>query len=182
MTRVRTLAVALSFAVAVVGGACSSDDSGAPAEPSDADATEVLEVLADDVIIPSYETLVTALDALAGDIDALCAEPSAAALDAAREAWREVTTAWRGTRAAGVGPAMDRRIAASVGFVARPADIDELLAGTDPVDVAGLASAGAAVKGISALEVALFGEGSDALAEGDPRRCAYLASVDPDRR
>jgi predicted lipoprotein len=73
---------------------------------------------------------------------------------------------------------MERRLAAAIGFPARTASIDDLLASTEPVDTDGLGAAGAAVKGIAALEIGLFGPGSDVLAgpEG-ARRCTYLASA-----
>jgi uncharacterized protein len=181
-THTRAAALALTLSLTVAGVACSSSaDDGDPADTSPAgggDRTAVLETLADEVIVPSYEALVAALEQLEADTDALCAAPSIATLDTARAAWRDVSTAWRGTRASGIGPARDRRLAASIGFLARDDAVRALLAGSDPVDEAGLASAGAAVKGISAMEIGLFGEGSGRLAvPGDPRRCTYVASV-----
>jgi predicted lipoprotein len=180
-TRTRAIALVLALSVAGTGLACSdgADGGDGEADPSRAaGTTAVLEVLADDVIIPSYEALAGALEQLEADVEALCAAPSAEALAVARASWRATAASWRDTRASGVGPAMDRRLAASIGFLARPAAVDELLSGSDPVDPAGLEAASAAVKGLSALEIGLFGAGSEALADpGDPRRCTYLSSV-----
>ena len=138
----------------------------------------MLAAAADEVIVPSYEALVAAFDALAAELDELCAEPSTEQLEAARAAWRELAVAWRHTRAGGVGPAMDRRLASAIAFAARPDAVADLLAGTDPVDEAGVDAAGAGVKGIVALEIGLFGDGSEELATPEgARRCEYLTSV-----
>ena len=182
MSRARSIAVTLCVSFALTGFACSDDPDDGSASgttaASSANATAVLEAVADEVIIPSSGALVASLEQLGDDIDALCAAPSANALATARTSWQGVASAWRATRPSGVGPAMDRRLAAAIGFQARDESIDELLAGADPVDPGRLDAAGAAVKGISALEIGLFGAGSDTLADpGDPRRCEYLASA-----
>ncbi len=169
MSARRALAVLL-----LAPGALACSDDG----PPQVDASFVLESLADGVIIPAYEDLVLALDQLTGDVDAFCDAPDPDKLDQARDGWRAVATAWRHTRAMGVGPAMDRRLNATIGFLARSDSIEQLIAGSDPVDAAGIRDAGAAVKGISALEVVLFGDvpttGADT---GLDRRCDYVASV-----
>ena len=111
--RLRLLVPLLVVALGV--GACSDDE---PADDSDA-AVEVEDVLvaaADEVIVPSYEALVASFDALATELDELCTAPSTEQLEAARQAWREVAIAWRHTRAGGVGPAMDRRLASAIAF------------------------------------------------------------------
>ena len=139
----------------------------------------MLAAAADEVIVPSYEALVAAFDdARRRSSTRLCTEPSTEQLEAARDAWRELAVAWRHTRAGGVGPAMDRRLASAIAFAARPDAVADLLAGTDPVDEAGVDATGAGVKGIVALEIGLFGDGSEELAtpEGS-RRCEYLTSV-----
>jgi len=175
----RTAGVLLVVASLLAG--CSDDggDGGGGGGGGDeVDTAALLAAVADEVIVPAYEDLDAAFDGLTASLDQLCASPDAAALEAARGAWRDVETAWEQTRAGGVGPAMERRLAASVGFVGRAGAVDELLAGEAPVEVEALRDAGAAVKGISALEVALFGEGSDELATAaGGRRCTYLQSV-----
>ena len=124
VTRARILAVALSLAVAVAGGACSSDDQrragravgcrrhrGARGARRRGDHP-VLRDPRDRARRPRPATSMR------------CApSPSAAALDAARERGASVADGLaRPPAPAGVGPAMDRRLAAAVGFVARPAD------------------------------------------------------------
>ena len=68
--------------------------------------------------------------------------------------------------------------ALEVGFEARPKAIAKLLAGDEAVDPEALASEGAPVRGLNAVEEALFGAGADEMATaGGGRRCTYVASV-----
>ena len=170
---------------ALVLSACSSSSDGGgsgtsttAAKPVPVDVGEVLQGLAEDVIVPSYEVLGTSLATLATDTQALCDAPSEAALTAAQEAWTEAVAAYQRTRPAGVGPALDDRLMSDLGFAARQTVIDDLLESGDPVDHDAVADEGSAARGLYAVEIALFGEGSDTLtsAEG-ARRCEYVASV-----
>lgn len=172
MTRARGVLAAL-LATVLLLGACSDDDGGGT--PS---ATDVLTTLADEVIIPSYEALVINLEALRDDIDVLCTTPGQVALDDARAQWRDADLAWASTRAGGVGPAMTRRLMGSVAFRARPEDVEALLASDAAVDRTGLAAQGAAVRGISAIEVTLFADAATSLLTTDgARRCEYARSA-----
>lgn len=182
----RRVAVVVAVVGALLLAACSDDGgdeggdgatSSSSATTREVDADAVLTALADDVIVPAYQVLGESLDALATTTADLCATPSPAALEAARDAWRDATVAWQRTRGFGVGPALDERLMSDVGFAARERVVTLLLEGTDPVDEASVAEEGAAARGLYAAEILLFGEGSDALATGDPRRCEYAASV-----
>lgn len=175
--------VAGLLAGALLLSACSSGDGGSDGAtttkaPVPVDVEQVLQGLADDVIVPSYVQLSDALTMLATKTDELCASPSEDALAAAQDAWSGADTSYQRTRPAGVGPALDDRLMSDVAFAARQGVVDDLLAGTDPVDQAAVADEGSAARGIFASEIALFGEGSDTLtsAEG-ARRCEYAASV-----
>lgn len=169
-------------------GACSSDGSDAGGSEGEASTGqeaaagtgtgELLAGLADDTLVPRYEQLAADLSALTGTIADLCAAPGTPALDAARQAWDTAATTWQASRPGAIGPANERRIMSAVGFEARPATIDELLEGTDPVDPAAVADEGAAARGLYALEHGLFGTGADELSGPDgARRCTYLSSV-----
>jgi predicted lipoprotein len=174
------IAAAALIASAVVLTACSgSSGSSGTGASEGADATTVLEGLADDVIVPGYEELSGRTATLSSAIDGLCTTPSDGALEAARDAWREAISAYQRTRAGAVGPADELRLMSSVAFDARPALIDDLLAGTDPLDAEALAGEGSAVRGLYAIEHALFAPGSDALASAaEPtRRCEYLVGA-----
>ncbi|WP_421120661.1 imelysin family protein [Aquihabitans daechungensis] len=171
------------LATGLLLSACTSDDGGSP-EGASTEATvavdtgEMLQGLADDVIVPSYVSLSEALGALGTSTDALCDAPSAESLATAREAWQETDLAYQRTRAAGVGPALEDRLMSDVAFAARPTVIDDLLESDDPVDEAALADEGSAARGIYASEIALFGEGSESMTSAaGARRCEYAASV-----
>lgn len=172
MTAPRNLAIVGAVVAASLAPGCSQGD--APETNPEA----VLAHLADEVIVPSYESLAFALEDLGASVDALCDDPSTTSLTRAQQHWRNATIAWQQTRAAGVGPAMDRRLTAAIGFEARPDSIEDLLDGDQPLDEGTVEAAGAATQGISAIEIALFGDGSDALASPDgARRCQYLSAT-----
>lgn len=180
------LLLAVALLLSLVTGCSGSDDrsDGSGASTSTAGGTGLdgvrgrLAEIADDVIVPAYEDLIRQLDGLAERVDALCASPSAAALDDARASWRSAYDAWQFARPGNVGPAMERRLMSAVGFEARPKAIAKLLAGDEAVDPEALASEGAPVRGLNAVEEALFGAGADELATaGGGRRCTYVASV-----
>jgi uncharacterized protein len=181
--RNRWLAVLLPV---LMGGlamtACGDDDGSGSGDGGDGgEHTEsVLRALGEDVIVPSYTGLAGSLDGLTAALDTLCATPSAANLEAARAAWQEAAVAWPGTRAGGVGPAMDRRLMGAVGYRARPQTVTSLLEGGDPLDPESLAETGAAARGLSALELLLYDDGAgDLTAPGGAgaRRCEYARSA-----
>ena len=168
---------------ALLLSACSSDDVGsAKATTTEAtakvDTKAVLQGLADDVIVPSYTALGSSLQTLEDATAALCASPSKEALSQARTAWANAEQSYQQTRPVAVGPAEEARLMSDIGFAARATVIDDLLASGDPVDANALADEGSAARGIYASEIALFGEGSDALTTPEgARRCEYAASV-----
>lgn len=176
--------VAALMAGALLLSACSSGDGGGGGEttttgkPVPVDVGEVLQGLAQDVIVPSYGQLSTSLDALFDATEALCVGPSQETLDAARTAWSATDVAWQKTRGAGVGPALDVRLMSDIGFPARQTVVDDLLESGDPVGPDAIADEGSAARGIYAAEILLFGKGSEVLATGDGlRRCEYARSV-----
>jgi predicted lipoprotein len=180
--RYRWLAVLVVAILAVT--ACGDDDGGGEGSgggDGGGERTEsVLRALGEDVIVPSYAGLVESLHGLTSALDTLCATPSAANLDAARTAWQGAAVAWPGTRAGGVGPAMDRRLMGAVGYRARPQTVSALLEGSDPLDPESLDETGAAARGLSAIELLLYDGGAADLTRPGPagaRRCEYARSA-----
>lgn len=175
--------VAALLAGALVLSACSSGDGGSATSttteaPVPVDVGEVLQGLAQDVIVPSYVALSAALQKLAADTEALCVGPSKDSLATAQASWTAADLAWQKTRASGVGPALDDRLMSDIGFAARPTVVDDLLESGDPVDAPSIADQGSAARGLYASEILLFGEGSEVLATADGlRRCEYARSV-----
>jgi predicted lipoprotein len=170
-----------AFAVGCSGSDDPSTEGGSTSAPGSTGGSGVqarLAEIADGVIVPAYQALAENVTKLGDRIDAVCTAPSTEALDEARAAWRSTYEAWQFARPGNVGPAMERRLMSAVGFEARPKAIAKLLDGTDPIDPEALSSEGAPVRGLHAVEEALFGEGADTLlTEAGARRCTYAASA-----
>jgi predicted lipoprotein len=165
-------AISVALAAGLLLGACS--DGGELGGDDTPSTRDVLTAIADGVIIPSYEALTANLAALDTTFGTLCTSPSNEGLEAVRAGWRDVELAWESTRATGVGPAIQQRAMGAIAFTVRPDKVEELLAGTGPVEPDGLAALGSDVRGIYGVELALFGPGSDLLATGRAaRRCDY---------
>ena len=98
----------------------------------------MLVAAADEVIVPAYEALVASFDELAAELDELCTAPSTEHSRRLATPGARLAIAWQHTRAGGVGPAMDRRLASAIAFSAAADAVADLLAGTDPVDEAGV--------------------------------------------
>lgn len=183
--RSRAVLAALVAAVLLLGAAACSDDGDGGGSDDGAgagggDTGEVLRGLATDVIVPSYEAFRDDLTTLGGSLEELCTTPGADTLDASREAWRAAAVSWQETRAAAVGPSMDRRLMADVAFRARPDPVLALLGSDDPIDTESLRGKGSTFRGISLVEELLFGEGADDLASSaGARRCEFLVNVLP---
>jgi predicted lipoprotein len=172
---------ALALGVAACSDGSDLPDDSAVTGSSEGSSSEVLLALADEVIVPAYETLEGDLEALTAAAADLCATPSAETLAAAQEAWRATATSWQGTRGGAVGPSMERRLMADVAFRARPDPVEDLIAGTDPIDTAALADKGSTFRGISLVEHLLFAEASAAelVTPAGARRCSFIADVLP---
>ena len=187
LNRRRQLVAVVSFGLLIASVTACSDDADSRRSSSTTDAAssataggraEALGALADSLIVPSYGRLKWALIDFEAASTRLCATPGESTLDAARLAWREAITAWSTTSAFGVGPAMQHRLMSAVGFDAREASVDNLLREGGPVGPSSLAKQGAAVRGLLAAEIALYGDGSESLlTSAGARRCEYLASV-----
>jgi predicted lipoprotein len=171
-------ALAVATAALVLFGACSGDDGAGRGGDGTASTEVVLGALADGVIIPSYEAVVTDVQALGAALDALCQSPSQAALDLARDRWRDTDLAWQSTRATGVGPAIERRAMQAIAFRARADKVEAAVADPKVLDPATLDDLGADVRGIYAVEELLFAAPSASLASPDgTARCAYARSA-----
>ena len=167
------LAAALVVAVAV-GGAAAGCGAGTP------DRAEVLEDLADEVIVPAYERLAVSTEALAGATAELCSTLDPDALAAARRALEQARADWSYSEAVWVGPVMERRSWAVIDWPISAAEIEELIADSSvEIDYDRLARRiGADQRGLGAVDYLLGPPGGAALDDlADRRRCAYLAGV-----
>jgi predicted lipoprotein len=133
---------------------------------------EVLAALGREVVLPSYRRLAASSAALAAAARELRAHPDQASLLAARHAWREALAALAFTGPLREGPAAEQRLHVRADYwPVRPAAIDALAA--RPIDATTLREAGAAVKGLFAIEYLLFE--SRAAVEGRWRVLVLLA-------
>ncbi len=167
------LAAALVVAVAV-GGAAAGCGAGTPGR------AEVLEDLADEVIVPAYERLAVSTEALAGAAAELCSTLDPDALAAARRALEQARADWSYSEAVWVGPVMERRSWAVIDWPISAAEIEELIADSSvEIDYDRLARRiGADQRGLGAVDYLLGPPGGAALDDlADRRRCAYLAGV-----
>ena len=166
-------AAALVVAVAV-GGAAAGCGAGTP------DRAEVLEDLADEVIVPAYERLAVSTEALAGATAELCSTLDPDALATARRALEQARADWSYSEAVWVGPVMERRSWAVIDWPISAAEIEELIADSSvEIDYDRLARRiGADQRGLGAVDYLLGPPGGAALDDlADRRRCAYLAGV-----
>jgi predicted lipoprotein len=157
---------------------CKSDST-----PAGVDRAQLLDDLTANVVLPTYRDFSANADELATKVDALCDAPDAARLDDARSAWRAARIPYKRSEAFALGPVVDLRIDAAVDFwPVRTGDVDEVLAGADPIDAASL---GATRKGLGVMGYLLFDPEGDVLPlleEGGvaTRRCDYARALATD--
>ncbi len=147
---------------------------------------QLLDAWGSDVILNGYEEFEVRTRALSDAADTFCASPDAGRLAATRAAWDTARGAWKRMEVFAFGPYGDvewGRFGPQIDFwPARPDKVEELLASDSLLEPATLDAAGAAVRGLPAIEVALFERGDDTLMafDSNPRRCEYLTAAATD--
>ena len=107
------------------------------------------------MVLPSYERLEVSAAALTRTTRDFERAPEERHLVAVKQAWREVLIALKQTYAFRTGPIEDQHLHLRAGYwPVRPASIEALAGG--PLDARSVASAGAASKGLYALEYLLY--------------------------
>ncbi len=144
---------------------CACGSGGTPA-PHAGPRRIMLHDVALNVVVPTYEALVTATEAQVAALMALEAQPDATTLDAAQTAWRQARSVWKQSDAFAFGPAATLRSAAKIDWSPiRDDRIERAIAGATSFDSAAIEDLGANVKGLLALEYLLFdANGDDAAA------------------
>ncbi|MCB9538261.1 MAG: imelysin family protein [Myxococcales bacterium] len=133
---------------------------------------------------PTHAALVGDAEALSARAAVFCAAPTAATLTEARDAWQQARGRWSQLAPLRFGPAsaFPARLGSNIDFgVLRAEAVVDVLAGDGPLTAADVAAAGAAARGLPAIEALLYPE-DDALAAfaATPRRCAYLTAAAED--
>jgi predicted lipoprotein len=164
--------VAFGCAVALLG--CASEGQG------DTRRT-LLERWSTELIVPLYGEFEQRSEDVSATVDALCAAPSETTLAAARTAWEGAREPFKRAEVFAFGPYSrpEFRIGPKIdSWPARPEEVEEWIAGTNPVDPATLAELGIWHKGLPVIEYFLFSPQASAQAElEDARRCEYLRST-----
>lgn len=134
-----------------------------------------------ELIVPLYAEFDQRSGDVAAAVDALCAEPSEATLGAARTAWEAARVPLKRAEVFAFGPYSrpEFRIGPKIdSWPARPAEVEEWIAGTNPVDAATLAELGVWHKGLPVIEYFLYSPEASAEPQLEqPRRCEYLRSA-----
>jgi predicted lipoprotein len=171
-----TTATASSTAVSATSASAPTATSDANLQPSDSanvSRDSVVSAVTADVIVPAYAQLAASLNELQRSLEGLCASPDdASKLDAAQLAWRAASADWSRTRAFRFGPAMDLRAMSKIKFPVDADKIDKLITSDAPVDSASVAALGADQRGLSGIELVLFGDQAVST-----RRCQYAVSA-----
>ena len=141
----------------------------------------------DGIILPGYARFDAASRAFADKAGALCKAPSQAGLDQTRAAAKDALLAWGRIEPLRFGPITTNQRLDRLLFYPDPHGIvgkqtGKLLAKRDEADIepAKLAGASVAVQGFGAMDVALYGTGSEAMATAAPEasfRCRYVHAL-----
>jgi predicted lipoprotein len=163
-------------AALLLGGIAGCASEGAPDT-----RRELLQSWTTELIVPLYADLEGRSLALKASLDGLCSSLDVGALDAAHVAWSAAREPLKRAEVFAFGPYSrpEFRIGPKIdSWPARPADIEELLAGGTPVDAATVAELGVWQKGMPAIEYLLYPPDGLALTTlAEPRRCGYLSSL-----
>lgn len=134
----------------------------------------VLRATVREIVVPETRAVVTLSERLEGAAVDLFQNPSAKSVQAARGTWKRAAVAWKRVQCFRSGPIVETAALARASFwPARPAVLDQILAGEGPVDARFVAELGADVKGLFALEYLLFQEGGDATASAERFKGAF---------
>lgn len=143
---------------------------------------EVLASLADDLIVPRYQTVAVEMGELRDALDALCANPTPDTLASARTAWREARAPWMRSQATWFGPVMQRRSRILVDWSpVDPERIEATLAkreSVSPNDVREFF--GSTQRGLGAIEYVIFHEDGavlESVKDAGGIRCQYLTAL-----
>lgn len=170
----RRLAVVLVALAVPLGAHAQTQRAFAPA----------VEAMVSTVVVPAHERFAAAAAEEAGMVAALCAAPGGETLAAARTGFVALVAAFSEVEPYRFGPARaDNRIERLFFWPDRRGrglrQVQRLLAEEDQTATGldTLVQKSVAVQGLPALEYALFGTGSDTLAEAAGFRCRYAQTV-----
>ena len=132
-----------------------------PACRSVARREDVLQGLVENVVVPNTLEVAVQSRNLQGAVASLAAAPNTAGLLASRTQWKQALLAWKRAYAFRNGPIVETNgLLRAIYWPPRPAAIDGLLSGSQPVDEASVETWGVDRRGLFALEYLLFSPGT----------------------
>lgn len=178
------LAAAFMFATSLPAFA---QEGSAPAVPelTEEIVTGIMTRAVDDVIRPGYRTFEASAGKLAETMNAYCKAPSDEGRKAVDAAFRQAVTDWGRIEIVRIGPVIDdNRFERILFYPDRKGtglkQVQALLQEEDEADAdaATMGRKSVAIQGFGAIEFALYGTGSDAVAKApNAFRCRYAAAV-----
>lgn len=164
-----------------------AQEGSAPAVPelTEEIVTGIMTRAIDDVIRPGYRTFEASAGKLAETTKAYCKAPSDEGRKAVDAAFRQAVTDWGRIEIVRIGPVIDdNRFERILFYPDRKGtglkQVQALLRKADEADAdaATMGSKSVAIQGFGAIEFALYGTGSEAIAkEPNAFRCRYAAAV-----
>jgi predicted lipoprotein len=118
---------------------------------------KLLAEIGESIILANYRRFASEAGDLEAAARALESRPEEERVAGLREAWRNARRAWKLCEAHFIGPEAKRVLEAKIDTTAiRPEKIEEIAAGSQPLDAARVEELGSGVKGFAALEYLLF--------------------------
>lgn len=160
------------------GGGDTGPDAGSGFN-SYAQAQEIITEFADQVAVPTYASLATALANLDTAVQTLAGDPSDANLQAARDAWVAAREPWESSEGFRFGPVVT--LALGEALDSGPTDrtaIDAVIDGGDALTEEHVASLAPTLRGFHTAEYLLYGaDGTKTAADLSDREVEYLTAV-----
>lgn len=150
------------------------------------DRKPMFEDLVSGVILPIYADLEGGAGDLHAATSALADDPTEARLTSAQQAWRAARKRWKQSEGFRFGPVQSQKFGEAIDWwPAKPENIEEKIAGTEPITPEMIEAIGTSSKGFMAMEYLLFepeGGNPAVLArltaeDGGARRRAYLVAL-----
>ena len=164
--KLTALSVALAFGLAACGGSSSSNDdkdtTPTPPAPTGFDfaATEMINNLADDVILAGYKNLNSNAEKLVQATMTLIETPTQANLEAAQEAWKVARSPWEQGEAHIFGPIDALSIDPHLDtWPLNTTDLATVVADTGNISATVIKGFNDDVQGFHTMEYLLFGDG-----------------------
>jgi putative iron-regulated protein len=175
-------AVAIIAPIATTAGAQPSLPLKTVAASVEFTDRQIIVDFADQVVIPTFESVANRADALSAALDAFTKTPNPQTLKTARSAWIAARFAWEQTECFGFGPIKSEGYDAN--FDSWPIDQNDLaaiLASGDQITPGYIERLQGSTKGFHLIEYLLFGEDSRKAATGfSPRELTFLQHLGGD--